>query len=222
MVGELQERHGNAGVASMIASMVLGDAAASALDSLTDGVSDVFGADEDPLSEELPTPTSSGTQIIVNESPFDVGGTFKSVANQLAAREEAASVTSWFQDIYLFPEGSDPITLANVTILETISLPSWKDRPQATEREKREWDRFHAALAGHEAQHVAIDKAEFDSVHKKLLRKTHEKANAEIDAAEARATLTNAEFDTKTDHGRNAGTKLDLSAAEPEVTKVPG
>ena len=69
---------------------------------------------------------------------------------------------------------------------------------------------------------MAIDKAEFDSVHKRLLRKTHEKANAEIDAAEARATLTNAEFDTKSDHGRNAGTKLDLSAAEPEVTEVPG
>ena len=38
--------------------------------------------------------------------------------------------------------------------------------------------------------------------HKKLLRKTHEKANAEITAAEAWATLTNAEFGAKVLHGK--------------------
>ena len=225
LVGELQERHGNAGVASMLSSMVLGANALEAWESLSDGVSTFFfGADEDPQSEEeLPIPTSSGTQIVVNESPFDVSGTFTSVANQLEARTEAASVTSWFKDIYLEPLETDPITLANVTVQETISLPSWKDRPQASEREKKEWDRFRAALAAHEAQHVAIDKSEFTDIHKKLLRRTHAKADAEISAAEERATLANDAFDAETRNGRLAGTTIDGSVAEPrEETKKPG
>jgi hypothetical protein len=220
LVGELQERHGNAGVASMLSSMAVGMNVMDAWESLTDGVSSFLGADEEPQTEEeLPIPTSSGTQIVVNESPFDVSGTFKTVAEQLEARSEAASVTSQFADIYFEPAEADPITLANVTVLETLSLPNWKDRPQANEREKTEWDRFRAALAAHEAKHLQIDKAEFTDIHKKLLRKTHDKANAEIDAAEARATVTNDEFDAETRNGKLAGTTIDISVAEPREEK---
>lgn len=223
-VGQLQERHGNAGIASMLSTMAFGTSAMDAWESLSEGVSNFLGAEEDPLSEEeLPIPTSSGTQIVVNESPFDVSGTFKSVAEQLEARSEAASVTSQFADIYFKPAEADPITLANVTVVETLSLPNWKDRPQASEREKKEWDRFRAALAAHEAKHLNIDKAEFTDIHKKLLRKTHDKANAEIDAAEARATATNDEFDAETRNGKLAGTTIDISVAEPrEEKKTPG
>lgn len=221
MVGALQERHGNAGVASLLASTQLGAAALDALASLADGVAEVLTAGEEP-SEELPIPTSSGTQIIIDNAPFDVSGTFTTVANQIAAREEAGSVTHWVKDIYLEPEGADPVKLANVTVQETISLPNWQDRPAASDREKKEWDRFRTALAAHEAQHVELDKAEFTDIHKKMLRKTHAKANAEIDAAEARAELTNDEFDTKTNHGKLAGTSIDLAAAEPKDEKKPG
>lgn len=229
---DIGRRAGNAGLVRLVAGRTSGGrsgeahrrrAATSLFDAAADEVRSFFGIEPDELDEELSddeataAPTTSGTTISVVDSPYTVSGNFTAVANQIAARTEAGSVTSEFTDIHYFPIPG-PIRLANITVTETVSLPNWSDRPQASEAEKREWDRFRGALAAHERGHVALDRAAFTDIHRRCIGVLDTVADARIDAAIAASNTANAEFDTNTDHGRNAGTRIDgsVAAARPE------
>jgi hypothetical protein len=228
LIGDLHVRAGNAAVARLVEhraeASIQRFSLSSMLADVIGGVGELFEGDETETEtgeEALPIPTRSGTQIVVADSPFTVTGTFAEVAEQMAARTEAASVASEVSDMYFFPT-TDPIKLANITVTETVSLPTWRDRPSASDPEKREWDRFRAALSTHEDAHVAIDRTHFTDVHKKCIGVSHEKAEARIAAVEAAATLANDEFDDKTNHGKLTGTVIDAAAGSKGKTeKVP-
>jgi hypothetical protein len=182
-----------------------------------------FGLDPgdlEELSEGDAPPASSGTKISVVDSPYSVSGTFLQVANQLAARSEAGSVTSQVSDIHLHPVPG-PVRLASISVTETVSLPTWSDRPQASAGEKAEWDRFRAALAAHEQGHVGLDRAAFTDIHKRCLGVTETIANERIDAAIEAASAANGEFDSSTDHGRSAGTSINTNVAETKPPASP-
>jgi hypothetical protein len=224
LVEDLQVRHGNAAVARLMA----GDRTArrrpgyvsTLLASIVTGIGDLAGLGDEPAEEteaELPIPTKSGTTINVVDAPFDVSGSFLDVANELAARTEAGSVTSFVSDVYLEPLPG-PVKLASITVDETRSLPRWKDRPQASEPEKREWDRFMSALTAHENAHVALDKTAFKDIHKRCRNVMEETANARVDAAILAADEANAEFDAQTRNGRAAGTVIDSGVAGRSAT----
>lgn len=223
---EVQSRHGNAGLASLIGSgtrihgLPAHIRAGFASDLLGDIVGDLFGTDEEADDTTTkPTPTASGTTITVSDTTFNVSGDFATMAGNLAARPEAGSVTSQVSDIYLEPIPG-PVKLANVTVTETRSLPVWVDRGAPTPEQVAEWDRFRAALGTHEQTHVDIDTKAFTNVHTKAIGVSEAKANERIDAVVAAADASNAEFDTKTDHGRNAGTKIDTNVGAG-IVKVP-
>ena len=89
-------------------------------------------------------------------------------------------------------------------------MPVWTDRDKGTPAEQAEWDRFLKALLAHEQAHIDLDRAAFKDLHKKCLGKSEEDADKEIDKAIVAADTANDEFDTKTDHGRNNGTKITI------------
>jgi hypothetical protein len=160
------------------------------------------------LQEGAENPTTSGTTINVVNTTYSVGGTLLEAANTLAARTEAGSVTSQFSDIYYETSDAGIVRIANITVSETVNLPTWSGYASGSTAEKAEWDRFRAALATHEDRHVAIDRQHFTNIHRQLVGRTQTRADEIITEKETAATTANNEFDTQTDHGRNAGTTI--------------
>jgi hypothetical protein len=231
LTDELQSRYGNRGVASLVGdgarvhglpAHVRAGYAADLVEAVTDYADVLLGGGGDETELETttaPTPATSATNIVVSDTKFSVSGEFATMAANLAARTEAGSVTSQVSDIYLEPIPG-PVKLANITVTETRSLPNWVDRGQPTAEQTTEWDRFFAALSSHEQSHIDIDTKAFTGIHAKCIGVSEETANKRIDAAVAAADTANNEFDTKTDHGRNAGTKIDTNAGAGTI-KVP-
>jgi hypothetical protein len=216
----LQPRIGNAATASLLAES--GTVRRAAVDAgapppavqRDDGDVDLDafwppgGAEATELQEGAQNPTTSGTTINVVNTTYAVSGTLLEAANTLAARTEAGSVTSQFSDIYYETSDAGIVRIANITVSETINLPTWSGYASGSTAEKAEWDRFRAALAAHEDRHVAIDRQHFTNIHRLLVGKTQTRADEIINEKETAATTANDAFDTQTDHGRNAGTTI--------------
>jgi hypothetical protein len=221
-VGGLQPRIGNAATARLLAESAtvrrLPDIHAGATPPAVqrdegDVDLDTFwppggGGEGTELQEGAQNPTTSGTTITVVNTTYSVGGTLLEAANTLAARTEAGSATSQFSDIYYETSEAGIVRIANITVTETVNLPTWSGYASGTTAEKAEWDRFRAALAAHEDRHVAIDRQHFTNIHRLLVGRTQTRANEIITEKETAATTANDEFDTQTDHGRNAGTTI--------------
>jgi len=177
-----------------------------------------------PTGTGAPTPGASWTKIgPVTNSTYAVSGSLRSVANAIAARTEAGSVTSTpSQDTetYAPPDGgTEKVTAARVTVTQAMELPSWTDKANATKGQQAEWDRFFGAITTHENGHVALDRTAYDSVHSKMVGQTPKGADEKLDAAEAKATTDNATYDTNNGHGVKQGTGINPNI--DEVTKVP-
>jgi hypothetical protein len=226
MIGGLQGRIGNAGVADVIAGGPARSRRAFQEGALPGGTAPAqrqggepaFGQDE-PLELEGPTsiPTSK-TDHNVAKATFTVSGSLQQAADSLAARNEAGSVATGFSSINFTTKG-ESVVAAVLEVTSTVTLPVWSDRGSAPPEEQKEWDRFAAAIAAHEAQHLALDKREFANAHAKCLGKTETKADEALDAVQTKADTVNQEYDTQTDHGKNAGTKINPSAGK--TIKVP-
>jgi uncharacterized protein DUF922 len=230
LAGEIQASHGNATLVSLLGSATRVHGlpahvhAGSASDVLTELADDLGtgGGEVEPDADDptaKPAPTTSATTITVTDTTFSVSGEFAVMAADLAARSEAGSVTSQVSDIYLEPT-KGPVTLANITITETRSLPTWVDRGTPKPEQVAEWDRFRAAIGIHEQGHIDIDTKAFTNLHTKAIGVPQDKANERIDAVVAAAEVANTEYDTKTDHGRKAGTSIDTNVGAG-ITKVP-
>jgi len=218
LIGDLEEHAGNEAVGRLVEAAPAQRPGATDLDDEEDvgeapdvPAEEVTGLDEgeSPVAEP-PTPTRSGTDIqVVEADPFPVTGTLRQVANQLAARTEAGSVTSQVADVYYEAADEDsPTRLVAITVVETRLMPSWTNRADRPEAEQREWDRFYAALLAHEQRHIDIDREVFANIHRACLRRSITRMNEIIDERIEEANRRNREFDTTTDHGRNAGTRI--------------
>ena len=229
----LQPRIGNAATASLLAES--GTVRRSAVDAgapppaiqRDDGDVDLDafwppgGAEATELQEGAQNPTASGTTINVVNTTYSVSGTLLEAANTLAARTEAGSVTSQFSDIYYETSDAGIVRIASITVSETINLPTWSGYASGSTEEKAEWDRFRAALAAHEDRHVAIDRQHFTNIHRLLVGKTQTRADEIITEKETAATTANDEFDTQTDHGRNAGTTINPPPPPAQAPATP-
>ena len=230
LAGEIQSHEGNASLVSLLgagtrihglpAHMHAGSAS-DVIDELENdlggGGGEIENETDDPKTK--PAPTASGTTITVVDTTFGVSGEFGAMAANLAARSEAGSVTSQVSDIYLEPTAGN-VKLANITVTETRSLPTWVDRGSPKPEQVAEWDRFRAAIGTHEQGHIDIDTNAFANVHLKAIGVPQDKANERIDAVAAAADASNVEFDTKTDHGKKAGTAIDTNVGAGMI-KVP-
>jgi len=176
-----------------------------------------------PLGGGAPTPGPSWTKIgPPKPASFTVSGTLRQVATALEARPEAgATITSSDLDreTYAPQGGQERITAARFTVFQTVELPTWTDRATATANQQAEWNRFSAAIAAHEAGHVATDKKSYSNAHTKILRTTPAEGDTTWKNLDDKATKDNQTFDAGNDHGRKAGTNINANI--DEVTKVP-
>ena len=225
LIGDLEERAGNEAVGRLVeaAPATARSGGTTVEEERTVGPAvDVAPEDVTELgTEEAPPPTRSGTDFRVEaDDPIVVTGTLRQAAHQLMARTEAGSVTSQVADVgYVASAETGRTRIVAVTVIETLRMPVWADREERPPAEQAEWDRFYAALLAHEREHIAIDRRHLDNLHRRCLRKTVAEMDDEIDRATAAADTENRDFDTTTDHGRNAGTRI---APPPEEEAEPG
>ena len=181
------------------------------------------GAGAEPMGGGAPPPGPSWTKVgPPSPSSFAVSGTLREVATTLEARGEAGSETptpsrdieTWAPD-----EGEERITAARVTIDQVVELPTWTDKAAATANQQAEWDRFSAAISTHEAGHVATDRTSFANAHTKMLHKTPDEGDEQLDNVATQAKADNDAYDVATGQGKSQGT--DINANIDEVTKVP-
>jgi len=175
------------------------------------------------LGAGAPTPGPSWTHIgPPTSSTYDVSGTLRNVANTIAARTEAGSVTTTptsDTDTWTPDGGTEKIIAARVTVDQVVELPTWTDKANATANQQAEWDRFHAAITTHEAGHVSVDKTSFAGAHSKMVGKGPTDGDKALDAVDAKAKTDNDTYDSTTQHGLTQGTGINPNI--DEVTKVP-
>ena len=175
------------------------------------------------LAEKPPTAGPSWTHVgPPADSPYDVSGSLRTVANAVAARPEAGSVTatpSKDTETWAPAGGVEKVTAARVTVAQVMELPNWTDKSGATKNQQAEWDRFHAAITTHEAGHVAKDKTSFAGTHAKIVGQTPSDADTALTTATTTAKTDNDAYDAGNDHGLKQGTGINPNI--DEVTKVP-
>lgn len=198
---------------------------ASADDELASSDTAATTGDGEPvaLGAGAPTPGPSWTHIgPPTSSTYDVSGTLRNVANTIAARKEAGSVTttpSSDTDTWTPDGGTEKILAARVTVDQVVELPTWTDKADATANQQAEWDRFHAAITKHEAGHVSTDKTSFAGAHSKMVGKGPTDGDKALDAVDDKAKADNDTYDATTKHGLTQGTGINPNI--DEVTKVP-
>ncbi len=200
----------------------VGDVAGTGIDPGA-AIADIAGG-EQPEQLDTGTPGPSFTKVgPPASSTYSVSGDLDAVAATINARTEAGSVSTAIasQDFDIRDQGGpgEKVVAARIQVSQAVELPVWTDRSQAPAKMQAEWDRFSAALAAHEAGHVQKDVGGFAGAHTKAIGKNNADANAAIAAVETATTKVNADYDTATDHGRNAGTRLQTNLGQ--VIKVP-
>lgn len=175
------------------------------------------------LAEKPPTPGPSWTHVgPPTPASYAVSGSLRSVANAVAARKEAGSVTATptrDTETWAPAGGDEKVTAARVTVDQVLELPTWTDKSDATKNQQAEWDRFHGAITTHENGHVAKDKTAFAGTHSKMVGKPPTDAQAEYTTAVEAAETANVTYDNDTSHGLKQGTGINPNI--DEVTKVP-
>jgi hypothetical protein len=108
----------------------------------------------------------------------------------------------------------DPATNVTLHVTQVLTMPQWAERDKQCPAIQKAWDSFVAALLAHENGHLAIDRTEFASAHKRFVGKPADKIDEESKALQAHVTAVQDAYDTRTDHGRKGTppTVLDTSA----------
>jgi predicted secreted Zn-dependent protease len=89
-----------------------------------------------------------------------------------------------------------------VTAAIRIEMPRWVGRDQASEAERREWDRFYQALLSHERGHEQRTRNEVPRYEARLARTPVADLGTAHQEEIARIQRVSDAYDTATDHGR--------------------
>jgi predicted secreted Zn-dependent protease len=141
---------------------------------------------------------------------YDLAGqTLADVAAEISAMDEAAA-TEWFPR-YDYSLNGDVLATATVVVPTKITLPRWPGYSSAGDRDRGEWDRFHAALEAHEQGHIERVTNCFTGIDDRLTGATVADAGRIwADALNSLQTASDA-YDAETDHGRNRGTIIQVA-----------
>ena len=143
---------------------------------------------------------------------YDVAGdTLAEAAAQVSDLPEAAT-TEWFPHFSSTTVGGR-LAHVDVEVRTRVTMPHWTGYAAASSGDRQEWDRFCAALRAHEQRHLALVREHLHDVESRLIGQTPARAAARwtqvLDALDAASRA----FDRATDHGRAAGTTLDVAVS---------
>lgn len=151
---------------------------------------------------------------VANTTYTVTGKTLKEAAAQIRGREEAGE-TSWNPVFNEAHDDSGKITTATIDVTITVLLPSWSEASKLTGADKTTWDSFMMALRAHEQHHVDLVKSKLKDVAKNMIGKSKTEADGLLQAALTALKTASDEYDTKTDHGKKEGVKIDTEEEAP-------
>lgn len=136
------------------------------------------------------------------------GGTLEAVVNSIAHLPEAGSC-EWFPQWTASWDEHGQVTEASVDVHTRITLPVWSDESSASESERSEWNRFLAALQRHEESHYEIVERCLADLDQQMTGHSQHSAQQVFDNAMGELQRASDDFDSQSDHGRNAGTIIE-------------
>jgi predicted secreted Zn-dependent protease len=141
---------------------------------------------------------------------YDVAEESLADAASEVSRLPEAATTEWFPHFASTTVGGR-LAQVDVEVPTRVTMPRWIGYTNASPVDRREWDRFCAALRAHEQRHLDLVREHLREVESHLVGQTPAAAAARwtkvLDALDA-ASRT---LDRTTDHGRAAGTILDVA-----------
>ena len=159
----------------------------------------------------------------VNRVTYPVGGsTLSEALDEMSAREEAGAA-SWQPNLsYAFGDDGT-VTSATIEVTLTIEMPEWSGYANANNAQRAEWDRWYAALLAHEEGHIQLARDYLTDADSALIGLTENEAQTRFQQICSDLQVASDSYDEGTDHGRTAGTIMDLNAdpSESESEEQP-
>ena len=141
---------------------------------------------------------------------YDVSATtLRDAASAIAHLPEAGS-TEWFPAFSYESDEHGNVSSATVTVATRVTLPNWSGVSSAGQAEQDEWNRFLAALVAHENGHLELVTAHFTDVDQHMIGGAPHHAQSVFDHALHSLHAASQAYDSQTDHGRHAGTIIDV------------
>jgi predicted secreted Zn-dependent protease len=117
---------------------------------------------------------------------------------------------------------------ADVTLTQTVVMPSWAEHDQASPEEQQNWDNQVSSLGSHEQEHEQINRQGAENLnsslprttgnatgktpndaHDKAVAKMQDKVKTKLDSTTQKTNNANNNLDKRTDHGRVSDEKKD-------------
>ncbi|MCA1598938.1 MAG: DUF4157 domain-containing protein, partial [Chloroflexi bacterium] len=152
---------------------------------------------------------------VKNDTTTVDGETLQDVVDAIGEGE--AGNTDWAPTYSVTTDDSGKVTGVTVDVPITVTLPTWSGRAKAGKKARAEWDRFRAALKKHEDGHVKLAKETLKGVARKMVGKSEADAQTLWDAAVADLQTASDAYDAANDHGRTAGTVIDVDVDAPKA-----
>ncbi len=144
------------------------------------------------------------------DNNYNITGSYRDITNRLAGPEEDGSITTNISDYsQQTNEAGTEITIS-ITVSIVKSMPNWTDFPQIVTLSQDEslspqqksyyqrivtvWNAFMASLNAHEEEHKRIDIAGYTNLHRQLIGKTSEEADAKITEIETAINQLHEDF----------------------------
>jgi predicted secreted Zn-dependent protease len=145
---------------------------------------------------------------------YDVDAESLAEAASALMRLPEAAATEWFPHFTSTTAGGR-LAQVDVEVPTRVTMPRWTGYARASAAEREEWDRFCLALRAHEQRHLDLVREHLKDAAAQLVGLTPARAAVTwtrvLDALEAASRA----LDRSSDHGRAAGTILDVAVPSP-------
>lgn len=137
------------------------------------------------------------------------GATLATVAQTIAGMTEAGK-TEWYPS-YVTSTTGDVVSDATVTVKTKVTLPQWSSYDSASQSDQTEWDRFCAALRAHEQGHLDLVTQQLSGVDQQMIGQSSADADRTFQSTLAALAAASDSYDVSNDHGRTAGTIINVN-----------
>jgi len=153
-------------------------------------------------------------------STHDVHGrTLEEVAGHIQQMTEAGQ-THWTPRYHVQEWEGQTMKRVQVDVYVEVTMPHWTEYSAATAAEQAEWDRFVEALRAHEQGHIDLVVTYTENADVMLEGLDEHAAAARWQENLYALQQASDQYDTGNDHGRNAGTTIEVPEQEAESEEL--
>ncbi|MEO5952543.1 MAG: DUF922 domain-containing protein [Chloroflexia bacterium] len=165
--------------------------------------------DAAPVAPKAKQGSYTTTFKSTNETWAVSGTTLAEAVADIESRDEAGE-TSWTPSFAVDLDDDGTVRGATVEITINVVMPDWPGAANLNAKDKKKWKTFMQALRAHEDGHIKMAKAKLKNIAKKMKKKTEAEAGEALDTALAELKEASDAYDEKNDHGRKAGTVIEV------------